>query len=65
MGALTAAHVHLHHKMDLRRVMPEFLAVEEIPDDVDVKRLVAEFSGNAKAIVAVIDMEWIIKDAPL
>jgi hypothetical protein len=51
--------------MDMRKVTPEFLAVEEIPDDVNVKRLVAEFSGNAEAIAAAVDVEWIIKDSPL
>lgn len=42
--------------MDLHRVMLEFLAVE-IPGGVNVKRLVAEFSGNAKAIAVVVDVE--------
>jgi hypothetical protein len=38
--------------------------VDEIPDDVDVGRLVAKFSGNAEAIAAVVDVDPIIKDAP-
>jgi len=64
MGALNIAHLHLRHKMDLRRVMPRFSAAEEIPGDVDVRQLIAMFSGNAEAIAAVVDVEWIIKDAP-
>ena len=64
IGALNTAHLHLPHKMDLRRVTPGFLAAEEIPDDVDVRRLIIEFSGNAEAIAAIVDMERIIKDAP-
>ena len=63
-GALTAAHLHLRHKMDLRRVMPRFSAAEEIPGDVDVRQLIAMFSGNAEAIAAVVDVDRIIKDAP-
>lgn len=63
-GALTTAHLHLCHQMDLRRLTPGFLMVE-IPNDVNVKWLVVEFSGNTKAITTVIDMEQIIKDAPL
>ena len=64
-GALTVDHLHLCHKMDLRKVMPRFLVVEEIPNDVNVELLVAEFSSNVEAIVTVVDVERIIKDAPL
>jgi hypothetical protein len=65
VGALTVAHLHLCHQTDLRRVTPGFPTVEEIPNGVNVERLVAEFSGNAEAIVAVVDVEQIIKDTPL
>jgi hypothetical protein len=51
--------------MDLRSVAPRFPAAEEIPDDIDVGWLIAEFSGNAEAIATVVVVEWIIKDAPL
>jgi hypothetical protein len=64
-GALTAAHLRLCHKIDLRKVTPEFPVVEKIPDDVNVERLVAEFSTNTEVITAVVDVEQIIKDAPL
>lgn len=65
MGALTASHHRLWHKMDLRRIEHGFSAAEEIPDDVDVGRLIAEFSGNAKVIAAVVDVEQVIRDDPL
>jgi hypothetical protein len=51
--------------MDLRRVEPRFLAAEGIPDDVDVEQLITKFSGNAEVITSIVDMERIIKDAPL
>ena len=50
--------------MDLRKVATGFLTVEEIPDDVDVSRLIAGFSGYAEAIATVVDVDQIIKDAP-
>ena len=64
-GALIAAHLHRRHKVDLRRVMPGFPAAKEIPDDIDVGRLIAEFSGNAEVIADTVDVEQIIKDASL
>jgi hypothetical protein len=51
--------------MDLRKVTPGFSTVEKIPDNVNVEWLVAEFSGNTEAITAIVDVERIIKDAPL
>ena len=56
-GALTAACLCLSHKMDLGEVAPGFLTVDEIPDDVDVRRLIVEFSDYAKAIAAIVDVE--------
>jgi hypothetical protein len=46
------------------RVTPGFLVAEEIAGDVDVGQLIVEFSGNAEAIVAIVDVERVIKDAP-
>lgn len=51
--------------MDLRKVTPVFPTVEEIPDDVDVSWLIVGFSGYAEAIAAIVDVDQIIKDAPL
>ena len=49
----------------LHRIEPGFLIAEEIPDDVDVGWLIAEFSDNAEAIATVVDVEQVIKDATL
>ena len=65
MGALTVAHLWLHYRVDLRGVTPRFPAVEEIANDIDVGRLIAEFSGNAEVIADTVDVEQIIKDASL
>jgi hypothetical protein len=46
-------------------VAPGLPTAEEIPDDIDVRQLIVEFSDNAKAIAAVVVVEWIIKGAPL
>ena len=64
-GALTTAHLCLRHKIDLRRVEPGFLAVEEIPGDVYIGWLIAKYSGNADVVGAIVSAEQIIKDAPL
>ena len=37
--------------------------VEEIPDDVDVSWLIAEFSDYTEAIAAIVDVEQVIKDS--
>jgi hypothetical protein len=44
-GALTVAHLCLSHKMDLHKVAPGFPTAGEIPNDIDIQRLVAEFSN--------------------
>ena len=50
--------------MDLCKVTPGFPTMEEIPNNVDVSRLIAGFSGYAEAIATVVDVDQIIKDAP-
>jgi hypothetical protein len=64
-GALTEAYLRLCHRTNLRAVTPGFLTADEIPGDVDVRRLIAEFSDYAEAIIAAVDVEHVIKDAPL
>ena len=64
IGALTMAHLRLSHKIDLREMAPRFPMANEIPDDIDIRRLIAEFSDYAKVIGAVVDVEQVIKDAP-
>ena len=51
--------------MDLREVAPGFLTADEIPDDIDIHLLIVKFSDYAKAIAAIVDVEQVIKDAPL
>jgi hypothetical protein len=63
--ALTAAHLCLSHKTDLREMVPGFLMADEIPDDVDIRQLIVEFCDHAEAITAIVDMGHVIKDAPL
>jgi hypothetical protein len=43
--------------MDLREVAPGFLTANESPDDIGIRRLIAELSDYAKAITAVVDVE--------
>jgi hypothetical protein len=50
--------------MDLRKVAPGFPTAGEIPNDIDIQQLVAEFSDYGEAIAAIVDVEQVIKDAP-
>ena len=65
IGALTTAHLCLSHKTDLREVASGFPMADKILDDIDIHRLIAEFSNYAEVIAAVVDVEQVIKDAPL
>jgi hypothetical protein len=38
---------------------------DEIPDDVNIYQLIAEFSDYAEVIAIVVDVEQVIKDTPL
>ena len=55
--ALIVAYLHLSHMTDLREVAPWFPMADEIPDDIDIHQLIAEFSDYAEAIVTVVDLE--------
>jgi hypothetical protein len=44
---------------------PGFPNADEIPEYVDIHRLIAKFNNYAEVIVAVVDVEQVIKDAPL
>ena len=61
-GAVGAS---LSHKMDLHEMAPRFIMADEIPDDVDIRWLIAEFSNYAEVIATIVDVEQVIKDAPL
>jgi hypothetical protein len=43
--------------MDLREVTPGFPTADEIPNDIDVHRLIAKFNDYAEAIAIVIEVE--------
>ena len=64
IGPLTTAHLHLSHKIDLRKVTPGFTTADEITNDIDICRLTAEFSDCAEAIATAINVEQVIKDTP-
>jgi hypothetical protein len=36
---------------------PRFPTADKIPNDVDIRRLIAEFSDYAEAIAAIVDVE--------
>ena len=36
----------------------------EVPEDIDVKRLIADFGVATNAIAAVVNVEQVIKDTP-
>ena len=65
VGALTTAHLHLSHKTDLRKMVLGFPMADEIPDDVNILQLIAEFSDYAEAIAAVVDVEQSSRTPPL
>ena len=46
--------------MDLCKVAPRFLMADEVPNGVDVCRLIAEFSDYTEAIVAIVNVEQIL-----
>lgn len=63
-AALAAAHLRLQTEVDLRAVEPGFLAALEVPDDVHVQQLIADFGAAANAIAAVVSVEQVIRDTP-
>jgi hypothetical protein len=38
-------------------MVPGFLMVDKIPDNIDIRQLIAEFSDYAEAIVTVVDVQ--------
>jgi hypothetical protein len=51
--------------MDLREIAPGFSTANEIPDDIDICQLIAEFSDYAEAIAVVVDVEQVHQGRPL
>jgi len=64
MAALEAAHLHIEPDVDLRMVEPGFPTRAEMPEDVDIKQLIADFGAAANAVTVVVSVEQVIKDAP-
>ena len=64
MAALAAAHLHIEPGVDLRMEELGFLTRVEMPDDVDIEQLVAEFGATVNAVTTVVGVEQVIKDAP-
>jgi hypothetical protein len=64
-GVLTTTHLRLSHKTDLREIAPGFSTANEIPDDLDIRQLIAEFSDYAEAIAVVVDVEQVHQGRPL
>ena len=64
MVALTVARLHLQPEVDLHAMEPGFPSRTEVPEDVSVRWLIADFGVIANAIVAVVNVEQVIKGTP-
>jgi hypothetical protein len=62
--ALAAAHLRLQPEVDLHAIEPGFPPWAEVPEDVDVRWLIAKFSVTTNAIAVVVNIEKVIKDTP-
>jgi hypothetical protein len=60
--ALAAAHLRLQPKVDLHAMEPGFPSWTEVPEDIDVRRLIANFGVTTNAIAVVVNVEQVIKD---
>jgi hypothetical protein len=58
-----AAH-RLQSEVDLHAMEHGFLSQMEVPEDINVKRQIDDFSVAANAIAAVVNVEQVIKDTP-
>jgi hypothetical protein len=63
-AALAATHLRHRPEVDLRTVELGFPTEAEIPDDVNVGQLIADFGAAASTIAAVVSVEQVIKDTP-
>jgi uncharacterized protein YoaH (UPF0181 family) len=62
--AHAATHLRLQSEVDLHAMEPGFPSRMEVPEDVDVRWLLADFGVTANAIAAVVNVEQVIKDTP-
>ena len=63
-GDKAAAHLRLQPEVDLHAIELGFPSRTEVPDDIDVRRLIADFGVTTNTIVAVVNVEQVIKDTP-
>ena len=62
--ALAAAHLRHQPEVDLHVIELGFPSQVEVPKDIDVRWLIANFYVAANAIVVVVNVEQVIKDTP-
>ena len=63
-AALAAAHLRFQPMVDLHAMEPRFPSRIEVPEDIDVRWLIADFGVITNAIVVVVNVEQVIKDTP-
>jgi hypothetical protein len=63
-ATLDATHHHLLSKVDLHAMEHGFPSRMEVPKDVDVRWLIADFGVTTNAITLVVNVEQVIKDTP-
>jgi hypothetical protein len=61
---LAATHLRHRPEVDLRMVELGFPMEAEIPDDIHVGQLIADFGAAARTIATVVSVEQVIKDTP-
>jgi hypothetical protein len=62
--ALAAAHLRLQPEVDLHAIEPGFPSRMEVPEDIDITRLIANFGVATNAIVVIVNVDQVIKDTP-
>jgi hypothetical protein len=50
--------------VDLHAIEPGFSSWAKVPEDIDVKQLIAEFSITANTIAVLVSVGQVIKDTP-
>ena len=63
-AALAAAHLRLQPGVDLRAMAPGSPSRVDVPEDIVVGRLIADFGVATNAIAMVVNIEQVIKDTP-
>lgn len=62
--ALAITHLCPQPEEDLHAIEPGFPSWAKVPKDIDIKRLIPEFSVTTNATVPVVKVEQVIKDTP-